>query len=258
MDGRYRHRLWWACRQKWKTPNLGAVGYVSPAFVKIDGDDHLVMITASDRRGGQMGNVVGIDPVNGNILWIYDNWNCHIPVPSAVDAGDNKVLITGGYELGATMIKVSKNTSGDYSTEELFTTEEFGGHTKPAILYKGYFYSQYGTNSRRDGLVCMSTDGEIMWKTKSDPAFDKGSMILVGDLILATDGSNTLYLIEPDPSGFKSLASSELLLSSTPVDEESMEARFEGATQYWAPIALADGRLLIRNKNSMLCVRVAE
>jgi len=244
---------------KWKTPSLGAVGYVSPAMVKIDGIDHVVMITASDRRGGQMGNVVGIDPGNGDILWKYDNWNCHIPVPGAVDAGDNKVLITGGYELGATMIKVSKQANGKYGTEEIFTTVEFGGHTKPPILYEGYFYSQYGTNSRRDGLVCMSMDGQIMWKTRRDPNFDKGSMVLAEGLILATNGTRILYLIEPDPARFKPLASAELLKEGgTGSENDPMSSRVGGATQNWAPIALADGKLLIRDQKMMLCIKVAE
>ena len=83
-------------------------------------------------------------------------------------------------------------------------------------------------------------------------------MILAEGLILATDGSNSLYLIEPDPAGFKPLASSELLVSSVAIDEESMESRFGGRTQNWAPIALAEGRLLIRNQQMMFCVKVAE
>lgn len=242
----------------WKTPSLGAVGYVSPSIVKIDNEDHVVMVTASARRGGQMGNVVGIDPDNGDILWKYDNWNCHIPVPSAVDAGNNEVLITGGYELGATMIRVLKHANGDYATEEIFTTKEFGTHTKPPIFYRDYFYGQYGTNSRRDGLVCMSRDGKIIWKTKRDPDFNKGSMILADGLILATDGSNLLYLIEPDPNGFKMIAHSELLGSMTTSDEDSIPTRTAGSTQNWAPIALADGKLLIRDQRMMLCIKIAE
>ena len=53
-----------------------------------------------------------------------------------------------------------------------------------------------------------------MWKTLRAPVFDKGSMILVDNLILATDGQTTLYLIEPDPAGFKPLASASLLKES--------------------------------------------
>ena len=242
---------------KWKTPSLGAVGYVSPAVVKIDGKDHMVMVTGSGRGEGAMGKIVGIEPASGKVLWSYDKWNCHIPVPSAVDAGENRVLVVGGYELGATMIKVEKKPDGTYGTKELFTTVEFGDQTKTPILYNGYFYAQYGTNNRRDGLVCMDMKGNIMWKTKRAPDFNKGSMVLADGLLLATDGAKTLYLIEPDPSGYKQIASAEMLKEGTPSGNDN-SSRVGGATQNWAPLALADGKLLIRDQSRMLCVKVAK
>lgn len=243
---------------KWKTPSLGKIGYVSPTLAKIDGSHHLVMITASSGgRGGQElvpGNVVGINPANGEILWKFTDWHCGIPVPGAVDAGDNKLLITGGYELGALMLQVEKKADGSYGTTELFRTVEFGDQTKTPILYNGHFYAQYGTNNRRDGMVCMNMKGEIMWKTKREPDFNKGSMILADGLILATDGAKKLYLVEPDPAAFKPIAVAELLAEQKSSDERS--ARH--GTQNWAPIALADGKLLIRDQSRMMCVKVAE
>jgi len=248
---------------KWKTPNLGNESYASPSVVKIDGKDHVVMVISSTNPIGNrglpqtLGNVVGIEPLTGKVLWEYKKWECHISVPSAVDAGDNKVLVVGGYELGATMIKVEKKADGSYGTTALFTTEEFGDQTKPPILHNGHFYAQYGTNNRRDGLVCMSMDGKIIWKTKRDPDFNKGSMILADGLILATDGAKSLYLIEPDPTGFKSLASVELL-GEAGTNSEGIAARVGGSTQNWAPIALTDGKLLIRDHSQMKCVKVAK
>ena len=245
----------------WKTPNLGNESYASPSVVKIDGKDHVVMVISSTNPIGNrglpqtLGNVVGIEPLTGKILWEYDKWNCHISVPSAVDAGDNKVLVVGGYELGATMIKVEKKADGSYGTTELFTTEEFGDQTKPPILHNGYFYAQYGTNNRRDGLVCMSMDGQIMWTTRRSPDFNKGSMILADGLILATDGRKALYLIEPDPSGFKQLASAELL-GEAGTNSEGIALRVGGATQNWGPMALSDGKLLIRDQMQVKCVVV--
>jgi hypothetical protein len=41
------------------------------------------------------GSVNGLDPLSGKVLWTYGNWQCAIPVPHAVDAGDGRVLITG-------------------------------------------------------------------------------------------------------------------------------------------------------------------
>lgn len=239
---------------KWATPSLGAVGYVSPTIVKIDGKDHVVMVSASQRGGGSKGKVVGIEPLTGKINWEFDNWECAIPVPSAVDAGDNKILVTGGYELGALMIKVEKKADGSYGTTELFRTVEFGDQTKTPLFYNGYFYAEYGTNSRRDGLVCMDMNGQIMWKTKKEPDFNKGSMILADGLILATNGAKALYLIEPDPKAFKTIASAELLVEQK-TDAQSAE-RY--GIQNWGPIALADGKLLIRDQSRLLCVKVAK
>lgn len=250
---------------RWKTPNLGNESYASPSVVKIDGEDHVVMVISSTNPIGHrelpqtLGNVVGIEPLTGKILWEYDKWRCHISVPSAVDAGENRVLVVGGYELGATMIKVEKKTDGSYGTTELFTTEEFGDQTKPPILHNGHFYAQYGTNSRRDGLVCMSMDGQIKWSTRRSPDFNKGSMILVDGLILATDGRKTLYLIEPDPSGFKALASAEVLgEGGTGSENDPLAARVGGSTQNWAPLALSDGKLLVRDQSRLKCVKVAQ
>jgi len=239
---------------KWKTPVIGPVGYVSPAIVKIAGENHVVMISATDRKTSSGGKVVGIDPLTGKILWEYTNWQCGIPTPGAFDAGEGKILIIGGYQAGAAMIKVEKKTDGSFGVTELYKTIEFGEHTKPPVLFNGYFYAQYSNNERRDGLVCMSMDGKVMWKTKREPEFNKGSMILADGLILATDGAKKLYLIEPDPTAFKPIASSELLAEQKTDDPGA--ARF--GTQNWAPIALADGKLLIRDQNRLMCIKVAQ
>ena len=82
----------------------------------------------------------------------------------------------------------------------------------------------------------------------------RGGMILADGLILATDGEQTLYLIEPDTSEFKPLASSMLLV--TKPGEDGMVERF--GNQNWAPLALADGKLLIRDQSRLMCVKVAQ
>jgi outer membrane protein assembly factor BamB len=244
----------------WKTSSLGNLGYVSPSIAKISGKDQVIMVTAS--KGGFGGestepsNVVGIDPRNGDVLWTYSNWSCWIPASSAYDAGQNKLLIIGGYRAGAAMIQIEKNQD-KFSIKELFKTADFGEHTKPPLYYQGCFYAQFTNNDRRDGLVCMREDGKIMWKTMRAPVFDKGSMILVNDLIIATDGQTKLYLIKPDSTGFKPIASANLLKESKISGNERIIS-IVGSNQNWAPMALADGKLLIRGQHQMLCVKVVK
>jgi hypothetical protein len=96
-------------------------------------------------------------------------------------------------------------------------------------------------------------DGRIMWKTKREPGFDKGSMILAEGLLLCTDGATRLYLIEPDSLSFKPLGSAELLEKGN-----GNPSGIGGATQNWAPIALSDGKLLIRDQKRLICVKVAQ
>ena len=66
-------------------------------------------------------------------------------------------------------------------------------------------------------------------------------MALVGGLILNQNGTNgDLHLIEPSPKGYKELAKAELF--SLKRDEP------------WAPLAISDGKLLMRNSNQMICL----
>jgi outer membrane protein assembly factor BamB len=240
---------------KWKTAPLTATtsqssplnsgtSYVTPSLVKVGAEDQLVMITAAQGfgRAASGGKVNGIDPLTGKILWTYTNFNCWIPVAHAVDAGEGRMLLAGGYNAGSAMIQVTKKADGTYGVAELFKNPDFGSHTQPPILYKDHFYAQYTTNERRDGLVSMSMSGQVKWKTGQDPAFVRGGAILADGLILATDGSKKLYLIEPDPAGFKTLASAELM----------------EAGNNWAPLALSDGKLLIRDQKKLIVVQVAQ
>ncbi len=232
----------------WKTKAIGNETYASPSIAKIAGEDHLVMVFSSTNTfmhkdvPVSKGRIMGLKPQTGKVLWEYNNWENVIQIAPAFDAGEGRILAVGGYDLGTAMIKVEKKSDGSYTVKELFKHNDFGDHTKPPILYNGYFYAQFSTNDRRDGLCCMSMDGKVMWKTMRSPLFDKGSMILADGLILATDGRKTLYLIQPDPSGFKPLDSAEIL----------------GMGQNWGPMALSNGKLLIRDQSRLMCVRVAK
>lgn len=225
---------------KWASPSLpGKVGYVSPQIVKIGGDDHVVMITAGP-KGGTGGVVLGMDPKTGKTLWSYEGWSCQIPIPNVTEIGDGRLFITGGYDAGSAMIKVEK-AGGSHTVTEVYKTADFGTHVHPAILYKGHLYGQCTTNTTRDGMVCMDLDGKVKWKTGNSPVFDKGGSLLADGLILSVDGKvGILYLIEPDPAGFKALASAKLLDTS----------------ECWGPLALTDGKLLIRDQKQMRCVVV--
>jgi outer membrane protein assembly factor BamB len=229
---------------KWKSPALsGTAGYVTPSIVKVADEDHLVMITAAVGRGrnAKDGSVNGVDPRSGKVLWTYNGYQNIIPVTQAVDAGDGRILVAGAYGAGSVMIKIGKK--GDtYAVSEVFKNPDFGSHTQPPILHEGHFYSHYTINERSDGLVAMSMDGQVKWRTGQQPPFVRGGSILADGLLLMTDGNAKLYLVEPDAAAFKPLASAVIL---DPGDN-------------WAPLALVDGRLLVRGQKELKVIQVVK
>ncbi len=224
----------------WKTPSLpGSAGYVSPKVVKIDNKDQLVMISATRPEGGGTGAVMGFNPDSGEPLWSYDGWKCKTPIPNVTETGNNTLFVTGGYLAGGALIQILKK-GNSWEVKELMFSKEFGTHVHPAIFYKGYLYSQGTNNQVRNGFMCMDLKGNIKWKTVKNPNFDKGGYILADDMIISSDGEKMLYLIEPTPDEFRVLAKAELL----------------DTKQAWAPLALSDGKLLIRDQRQMKCILV--
>jgi len=230
---------------RWKSPVLSGIpGYVTPSILKVGGEDQLVMIMAAAGRGrnARGASVNGIDPKSGKLLWTYTDWQCVVPIPQPVDAGDGRLLITGAYGAGTVMLQVAKKDGGSFAVSELFKNPDFGSHTQPPILHGGHFYSQYTINERSDGLVAMSMDGRVTWKTDQQPPFVRGGSILADGLLLMTDGNTKLYLVQPSPSEFKPLASAVIL---APGDN-------------WAPLALVDGKLLVRGQKELRVFQVAK
>jgi outer membrane protein assembly factor BamB len=219
---------------RWKSPKLpGRTGYASPKVITISNHEHLVMISAN-------GAVMGMDLTNGKTLWSYSDWQCRIPVPNVTEIGDGRLFITGGYLAGSAMIKLSKE-GNEFKVKELFRIKEFSTHVHPPVLYKEHLYGHCSTNEIKDGMVCMDLTGNVKWKTKRSPLFDKGGFMLVDGMLLSVDGTKGfLYLIDPNPTAFKVISKAKLLDTS----------------KCWAPLALSNGKLLIRDQKQMKCVNL--
>ncbi len=187
------------------------------------------------------GIVGGLDPETGKLLWSYDGWQCQTPVANVTVVGDDRLFITGGYGAGSAMVRISAD-DGKYVVAEVFKTKDFGTHVHPPVYQDGHLYGNCTTNTgRTDGMVCMSIDGTVKWKTAKDPLFDKGGLLLVDGLILGLDGNKGwLYMIEPNPNGFKPLAKAKVL----------------DTQRCWAPLALSGNNLLVRDQEQLKCLQL--
>ena len=219
-------------KEQWRSGGIGPMGYGSPMKINLEGQDQIVIVNPQ--------GAAAVSAADGKLLWQYAH-PCKIPIPNVTQLGNGKFFVTGAYLAGSAIIQVSKQ--GDsWSVKELAKINNIGGHCHPALVYQDHLYVLGNTNERKDGMVCFDSDGKMVWQTKKDPYLCKGGSILTADgLIYVMDGeSGELHIVEPSPAGFKSLGKVKLL---------------EGR-EIWGPLALADGKLLIRDQSQMKCLDI--
>lgn len=216
--------------ERWHSDSIGPMGYASPMLVNVDGVDQVVMVNAL--------GAAAVSASDGKVLWKYAH-QCKIPIPNVTALGGGKFFVTGAYLVGSAIIQVS-HQGDSWTVKELAKKPLMGGHCHPALLYQDHVYILCNINERSDGMVCFDLNCNVVWQTKNKPNLDKGGSILTADgLIYVMDGkTGELHIVEPSPSGFKSLAQAKVL----------------GGREIWGPLALADGRLVIRDQSQVKCL----
>jgi outer membrane protein assembly factor BamB len=218
----------------WTTRAFGETDtYTSPLRVTIDRQDQVVVWHKEV--------IAAFEPKNGNPLWAYD-WRTNRPIPQPVYLGDGKFFLTTGYGAGCAMIQVNKaGRGGAWGVKEIFQDERSGSKVPPALFYDKHLYVNSDDNQR--GLQCLTAEGDIRWETGRRASFGLGSMIIADGVIFIVDGdSGELVMAEANPRQYKELGRARLL---------------DGGDLF-APLALSNGNLVLRDTKQMKCVYVGD
>ncbi len=114
--------------------------------------------------------------------------------------------------------------------------EVFGAAQHTPILYRDRLYGV-----RPDGqFVCLDLDGNVLWASGPAGSFGLGPFLIADGLIFAMNDNGLLHLLEATPAGYNLLAQAKVL---------------EGPDS-WGPMALAGGRLILRDLREMACLDV--
>ena len=186
------------------------------------------------------GGVTGVSVEDGKVLWETNEWKLRTNVPSPVLAGDGLIFLCAGYGKGSKMLKLSE-AGGEISVESVFThkPKQFGSEQQTPVFYDGHIYGM-----RADWqMVCMDTAGETVWESSSQHTFEKlGPYMIADGLLYIMDGSGVLTLAEATSEGYKQIGQAKVL--------DGIES--------WAPMALAGGRLVVRDLKRMVCLDVTQ
>ncbi|MBN2685588.1 MAG: PQQ-binding-like beta-propeller repeat protein [Pontiellaceae bacterium] len=250
----------------WKSKPIGGYSFASPVVYKICGVDMLVAVGSEKSAGGGgrpgrtgrgaapapaaaapastevASGTFGLSLDDGSVLWSYGGWQGRnaIPFPTAIP-GD-RLFITGGYGAGSAMVRIEKSDDG-YKVVELFKTKDIGPQIHQAVYFKDRLLVANNDNGLSDGLICATLDGKLEWRTKDiagAPNFERGPFIVADDKIIILDAkTGKLHLVKGDLSSYQELASAQMVKAND---------------MAWAPLALSDGKLIVRDWKTLKCV----
>jgi outer membrane protein assembly factor BamB len=228
-------------KEIWRTPNPGKdpMSHSSVMPATIAGVRQYLYLT--------MNSINGVSAADGSLLWSAP-FAAKMAAPvSPVSIGDGRVFVTSGYDAGSAMYQVTKAAAG-FSVRKLYelSSADFNSEVHTPILFQNHLFA---VGSKTHGrFTCLGLDGKIVWQspvTSSDDArtFELGGYMLADGLFFILDGrSGVLRLIEANTVGYKELASAQILTGG----------------DVWGPLALSDGRLIIRDMSQMVCLRVGK
>lgn len=185
------------------------------------------------------GGVVGVSADDGSVLWELPDWKVKMAnIPAPIHVGQGKLFLSGGYDAGSMMVQL-KESGGKFAVEPLYRlkAKTFGAIQQTPILYQNHLFGV----RQDDQFVCLGLDGKVVWESGAANKFGKGPFMIAQGMIFALNDDGVLSLLEATTSGFKRISQVKVL----------------NGPDAWGPMALADGRLIIRDMSQMACFDVS-
>jgi outer membrane protein assembly factor BamB len=178
-------------------------------------------------------SVVGVSPKDGRLLWQAKRRGATAVVPTPIVHQDH-VYVTSSYGVGCNLFKVSK--SGDkFSVEEVYANKVMANHHGGVVRVGEYLYG----HSDSKGWTCQEfKSGNSVWAERK---LDKGAISYAdGHLYLRAErGKGTVVLIEATPKAF--------------IEKGRFDQPDRTDQQSWPHPVIANGRLYIRDQDTLLC-----
>jgi outer membrane protein assembly factor BamB len=113
---------------------------------------------------------------------------------------------------------------------------QFNSEQQTPILFEGHLY---GIRKKGGGkIVCMDLQGNEIWNSGQE-RYGHGPYMIADGVILSLSDRGLLGMTEATDAAYRPLAEFQV---------------FDGGHDAWGPMALAGGRLLVRDLTRMSCL----
>lgn len=200
----------------------------SPVLQRLDGKDQVIVVTRDA--------VHGLDPATGRDYWRLPTrrqTSGDVYAASPIVIGDNAVLLSGWYKLGALLFDVKDNQP----TPRWHLDDALSSHYACPLVEEGHAYGFHGHAWERGGpnLRCLElATGKVAWE---QPKVGSGTLVRAGNLFVILADTGELQLATATPKEFKI----------------RQRAQIVGRTTRSYP-AIADGLAYIKGPRQLVCV----
>ncbi|MBS3734858.1 MAG: PQQ-binding-like beta-propeller repeat protein [Phycisphaerae bacterium] len=238
-DGTRRPALKWTA----ENPHGWKMTHASPVPVTFRGADKTWRMYVYPASGG----VVGVSREDGHVLWTYAPWEVTpANIPSPVDCGAGRILLTGGYGAGGVLLQLREN-GGGLTAERIqrFEPGQLGSYQQTPIFHGGaddgrvYLVLPAGGGPLRGQLACATLSGEHLWTSGRADRFAWGPYVIADGKLLVMNNVGELTMARASPDGYRRLAQARV---------------FEAGRESWAPMAVAGDKLLLRDFTRLKCL----
>ena len=182
----------------------------------------------------------------GKILWSSSAWTHPVVAPSPVCMPDGKIFLTAGYGAGSMVIRLHES-GGVFRAEvsqEYLPAEGLACEQQTPVYHLGHLFGVLPKDAAtlRNQFVCVDPADcqTIIWSSGKESRFGLGPYIIADNKFFLLSDDGTLTIIKPSTSRYIQL------------DQVKV---FDGYDA-WAPLAIADGYLLLRDSKTILCLDI--
>ena len=196
-----------------------------------------------------VGGVCGIEAEGrntGEILWSTSKWNHSVVAPSPVCMPDGKIFLTAGYGAGSMVLQLQREDE-DFTVrilDEYLPKEGLACEQQTPLYFRGHLFGILPKDAgpNRNQLVCVhpSDCRSIVWSSGPTNRFGLGPYMIADNKLFLLKDDGTLFIIEPGTDSYKELSQIRIM--------EGYDA--------WAPLAIADGYLLLRDSRILVCINI--
>ena len=196
---------------------------------------------------GGLAGIAADGPDVGKVLWKTAAWNHSVVAPSPVCMPDGKIFMTAGYGAGAMLLQLTGNGSNFTINVLQQYLPRFGlaCEQQTPVYWEGHLFAilPKDAGSLRNQFVCVDPSDckKIVWSSGQSTRFGLGPYFIADNKFFILDDEGTLTIAKPSVAKY-------IQLDRVKVIKDGADA--------WAPMAIANGYLVLRDSKTMICINM--